>query len=233
MTVRFYTHSSSKRAEGVALVDSGATKNFINLRYAQWLNLPIKRLEKPQQLFNVDRTKNRAGDLKFYVDLLVQTGGQRINHRFYLSDLGEHKAILGYPWFASTQPKIDWARGWIDLSHLPIIFWTSDARKAQFTPRTCNVPRPTIIARQIPKNLTKATNKLPTYNIPPEELKTIPMEYRQHLKVFSEAQAQRLPPDHPWNHAINLKADAPPSIRGRIYPLTQLENKALRKHIEE
>ena len=59
------------------------------------------------------------------------------------------------------------------------------------------------------------------------------MEYRQHLKVFSEAQAQRLPPDHPWNHAINLKADAPPSIRGRIYPLTQLENKALRKHIEE
>jgi len=80
MIVRFYTHSSRKRAEGVALVDSGATENLMNLGYTQWLHLPIKRLEKPQQLFNIDGTKNKAGDLKFYTDLLVQTGGQRINH---------------------------------------------------------------------------------------------------------------------------------------------------------
>ncbi len=71
MTVRFYTHSSKKRAERVALVDSRATKNFMNLRYAQWLNLPIRRLEKPQQLFNIDGTKNGVGDLKFYTDLSV------------------------------------------------------------------------------------------------------------------------------------------------------------------
>jgi hypothetical protein len=129
MTVRFYTHSSHKRAEAVALVDSGATENFINIGYARWLGLPIQALDKPRKLFNVDGTQNKAGDLKYYVDLSVQTGGQRTNHRFYLSDLGDHKAILGYPWFASTQPKIDWARGWIDASHLPIILRTSDAQK--------------------------------------------------------------------------------------------------------
>jgi hypothetical protein len=44
MTVCFYTHSIAKRAEGVALVDSGATENFMNLQYAQWLKLPIKWL---------------------------------------------------------------------------------------------------------------------------------------------------------------------------------------------
>jgi len=107
MTVRFYTHLSRKRAEGVALVDSGATENFMNLGYTRWLHLPIKRLEKPRQLFNVDGTKNKVGDLKFYMDLLVQTGGQRINHWFFLLDLEEHKAILGYPWFTSTQPRIN------------------------------------------------------------------------------------------------------------------------------
>jgi hypothetical protein len=31
MTVHFYNHSIAKRAEGVALVDSGATENFMNL----------------------------------------------------------------------------------------------------------------------------------------------------------------------------------------------------------
>ncbi len=233
MTVRFYTHLSRKRAEGVALVDSGATENFMNLGYTWWLHLPIKEQEKPRQLFNVDGTKNKAGDLKFYTDLSVQTGGQRINHRFFLLDLGEHKAILGYPWFASTQPKIDWARGWIDSSHLPIILHTDNTQRARFTPRTHNIPRPTVIARQIVKILTKPTGDPPTYDISTEELNTIPLEYRQHLKVFSESQAKWLPLDCPWNHAIDLKPNAPPAIKGRIYPLTQLENEALKKHLDD
>ena len=122
MTVRFYAHSIAKRAEGVALLDSGATENFMNLSYAKWLQLPIKRLDKPRPLFNVDGTENKSGNLQFYTDLEIQTGTQQRNYRFFLSDLGEHKAILGYPWFAAMQPKIDWARGWIDTTQLPIIF---------------------------------------------------------------------------------------------------------------
>ena len=31
------------------------------------------------------------------MDLQVQTGSQTTNLRLFLSDLGEHKAILGYP----------------------------------------------------------------------------------------------------------------------------------------
>jgi len=121
MTIRFYMHSAKKCAEGIALVDSGATKNFMNLGYARWLGLPIKCLEKPRQLFNVDGTINKAGALQFYMDVSLQTGTQRTNHRFFLSDLGENKAIFRYPWFALAQPNIDWARGWIDSSQLPII----------------------------------------------------------------------------------------------------------------
>jgi hypothetical protein len=45
MTVCFYTHSIAKRAKGVALVDSGATENFMNLGYVKWLWLLIKKLE--------------------------------------------------------------------------------------------------------------------------------------------------------------------------------------------
>ena len=108
MTVRFYIHSIAKRAEAIALLDSGATENFMNLSYTRWLKVPIKQLEKPRKLFNVDGTENRSGELCFYMDLQVRTGGQNIDLWFFLSDLGEHKAILGYPWFAAIQPKIDW-----------------------------------------------------------------------------------------------------------------------------
>ena len=108
MTIRFFIHSIAKRAEAVALIDSGATENFMNLTYAKWLQLPMQKLPQPRKLFNVDNIENKSGDLQFYTDLDVHTGTNTITLRFFLSDLGEHKAILGYLWFAATQPKIDW-----------------------------------------------------------------------------------------------------------------------------
>jgi hypothetical protein len=42
MTVQIYLHSIVKRAKAIALVDSGATENFMNLSYAKWLKLLIK-----------------------------------------------------------------------------------------------------------------------------------------------------------------------------------------------
>jgi len=47
MTVRTYVHTIAKHAEMIALLDSGATENFINLTYARWLRIPIKRLSQP------------------------------------------------------------------------------------------------------------------------------------------------------------------------------------------
>jgi pyoverdine/dityrosine biosynthesis protein Dit1 len=78
MTVHFYTHSIAKRAKGVALVDSGATENFMNLQYTQWLRLSIKQLAYERNLYNMDRTKNKSGKLKYYTNLEVQTGNDRM-----------------------------------------------------------------------------------------------------------------------------------------------------------
>ena len=140
MTLRFYIQSIAKRAEGVALIDSGATENFMNLDYAQWLKLPIKELRQHHPLFNIDGTENKSGVLCYYTDLQFKTGTQTTNQRFYLSDLGDHKAIFGYPWFTAFQPRVDWKRGWIDMSQLPIILSAPNAAKATYTPRTKNVP---------------------------------------------------------------------------------------------
>jgi len=83
MTVRTYIHSPHKRVETTALLDSGATENFMNLAYTKWLKLPIKTLQYPQPLFNVDGSTNKQGDLKFYSDLTIRTGTTRKNMRFF------------------------------------------------------------------------------------------------------------------------------------------------------
>ena len=74
MTLCVYLHSKSKRAETIALLNSGATENFMSLDYAKHLHLPIKMLKEPRKLFNVDGTPNKAGDLKYYTDLGMRTG---------------------------------------------------------------------------------------------------------------------------------------------------------------
>ena len=111
MTIRLFIHSKLKRAETVALLDSGATENFMNLQYAKYLQLPIQRLKEPRKLYNVDRSPNRSRVLQYFTDLQVQIGTQQSNLQFLLSNLGENKAILGYPWFAAFQPCINWKRG--------------------------------------------------------------------------------------------------------------------------
>ena len=111
MMLHVFMHSKLKRADTIALLDSGATKNVMSLEYTKYLQLPIKMLAEPRRLFNVDGTRNRAGDLKYYTDLHTRTGTSQRMLRYFLLDLGENKVILRYPWFTATQPKIDWNKG--------------------------------------------------------------------------------------------------------------------------
>jgi len=70
----------------------------------------------------------------------TRTGTQRVNLQYFLTDLGDHKVILRYPWFTMAQPKIDWAQGWIDHSQLPIVLRAANAAMAQFSARTVKLP---------------------------------------------------------------------------------------------
>jgi hypothetical protein len=234
MTLRTYIHSRSKRAEAIALLDSGATENFMNLQYARYLQLPIKNLPEPRRLYNVDGTENKAGHLRHYTDLQVKTGQNTRNLRFFLSDIGDNKVILGYPWFATMQPRIDWAKGWLDHTQLPIILRAPDAAKAQFIPRTRNVPRAIRVARiATPERYFIGKVHFGTTATEAEDLAGVPEEYHQHKKVFSEQASQRLPKHTIWDHAIELTPEAPDTLPGRLLPLTQEEIQAASDFVKE
>jgi hypothetical protein len=162
----------------------------------------------------------------FNTYLQVQTETQRSTLQFFLSNLGENKAILGYPWFAAFQPRVDWKRGWINHGQLPIVLHTPDATQARFLPQQVNKPRPIsmdrlYICRIIPD--TKNT---------PEDL-NIPPQYRQYSRVFSEEASHEFPPSCIWDHAIELKPNAPAALPGKLIPLSQAEQEELRKFVAE
>jgi hypothetical protein len=215
-----------KRAKGLPLVDSGATENFMNLQYMQWLKLPIKQLAYERNLYNVDGTENRSGKLKYYTNLEIQTGNNRTRMWFFLTDLGEHKAILGYSWFVAVQPKINWKQGWINESHLPIILWTDNTGKAKYMLQAINV---LWLVHKNQYYLGKVTIRSATS----EELKGVPKEYKRHLKVFSKKASQWLPHHMVWDHTIELLPGALSTLPVWLLPLTQEEIEEVRKFVRE
>jgi hypothetical protein len=206
----------------------GATENFMNLAYAKWLQLPIKQLPEPRPMLNIDGTENKSGKLKYYTNLNVQTGQNMTTLQFFLSDLGEHKVILGYPWFAATQPRIDWKKGWIDHSQLPIVLRAPNAQKATFVPRIRNIPQPIQKERYFFCRVT----------VHPEQqedadLTKVPEEFHRHAKVFSEQKSQQLPKRTVWDHTIELLPNAPKSLVGRLLRLPQDEIREIEKFTME
>ena len=61
----------------------------------------------------------------------------------------------------------------------------------------------------------------------------LPEEYQRHHRVFSEKESQHFPGPHIWDHAIELKEGAPSTLPGKVYPLTQVEQKTLEEFIQE
>lgn len=61
----------------------------------------------------------------------------------------------------------------------------------------------------------------------------VPEEYRQYAKVFSEPDSERLPEHKPYDHTIDLKPDAPETIRSKVYPMPVNEQAELDAFLDE
>jgi hypothetical protein len=66
----------------------------------------------------------------------------------------------------------------------------------------------------------------------PEITDIIPLEYHKFLPLFSEAEANKLPPHRPYDHCIPLKEHFTLPFRP-IYPLSRTELEALWKWLNE
>ena len=72
-----------------ALIDSGASHNFIDPKLATRLKIKLTRTNEPVKVLNVDGSKNAAGTMDFYATILVKIGQDLCQLRFYMAELGE------------------------------------------------------------------------------------------------------------------------------------------------
>ena len=62
---------------------------------------------------------------------------------------------------------------------------------------------------------------------------TLPMEFKWHMALFSDEEANKFPPSHEWDHKIELMENVPTSFNCRTYPLSKKEQVVEDKFLDE
>ncbi|KAK3569717.1 hypothetical protein QTP86_003565 [Hemibagrus guttatus] len=202
----------------VTLLDSGSAANFISGTLCRQLGLRTKATATPYQIRCITgkpisrrRIHHSAGPVLFQVGLLHVE-----ETTFLVLEESTADIILGRPWLEQHNPILSWSTGevlkWGDtcfpgcFPHLP----------APHSPTPISLP---VQATSIESPLVSQPLRIPTC-------------YAPFSDVFCPKRASKLPPHRPWDCAIDL-LPGEPVPRGRIYPLSVPEEKAMEEYIKE
>jgi len=102
-----------------ALLDSRATGLVISSEFAKKQGFKLKKLERPVNVRNVDRSFNKEGSIENTVEINIHYQGHR--ERMEIDVIGRQKwtVILGMPWLARHNLEIDWRIGKVKMMRYP------------------------------------------------------------------------------------------------------------------
>lgn len=124
---KFSTHLSiilkamdtGKRLPIDALLDSGATGLFLDVKFVKYHNLNTRKLPRAIPVYNVDGTLNKGGSIYEEVDLVMVFQNHSEKATFAVCDLGDKSAIIGHTWLWLHNPDVNWKTGEVQFLRCP------------------------------------------------------------------------------------------------------------------
>jgi len=110
MRIKLTFKMISMVARDEALLDSRATENFLDLKAWKELRIGRFQMEKPILVQNVDGTNNSTGHIKYFCYLKIKIRDHKRRMKFFLTNLGNDRFILGYPFLKEFNPRINWEK---------------------------------------------------------------------------------------------------------------------------
>ncbi|KAK3537159.1 hypothetical protein QTP70_002654 [Hemibagrus guttatus] len=202
----------------VTLLDSGSAVNFISGTLCLQLRLRTKATVTPYQIQSITRKPVSRRQVSCSAGpVLLQVGVLHVEEiTLLVLEESTTDVILGHPWLEQHNPILSWRTGkvlkWGD-THFPDCF--------------PDLPTPHSLLLT-PLRVQATSIESPFVNQPLE----IPTCYAPFSDVFCPKRASKLPPHRPWDCAIDL-LPGEPVPRGRIYPLSIPEEKAMEEYIKE
>ncbi|APA15655.1 hypothetical protein sscle_15g104250 [Sclerotinia sclerotiorum 1980 UF-70] len=229
-----------------AMIDSGATGNFIAPKTAKYLGVQLQTKQTPYQLQLVDGQlaglDGKISQETRSVQMIIDQHKEII--QFDVVPLGNQSIILGMPWLKAHNLQIDWlwetvtfpnksdqrdtlepARLNIRGGELKANSTTNVGRPVQGLPLTAKEGEPPVQMKNKQKKLLKTTP------VEKQDETPIPVQYQKYKKLFEERKGHEALPEHkPWDHEIVLEEGKMPPF-GPIYPISASDLRTLRNYI--
>jgi len=90
-----------------AMVDTGATGDFIDQDFVARAKLLTRKLSQPIPVYNVDGTLNEARSIREVVDMIMTYDRHSERILLAVTHLGKQSMILGFTWLDKHNPEID------------------------------------------------------------------------------------------------------------------------------
>ncbi|KAH9269149.1 hypothetical protein BASA83_008768 [Batrachochytrium salamandrivorans] len=232
-------------------VDCGADDLFMDSKLAADLQIPLLELSTPITLRLADGDSSsslthRTVPLQLHIGKHVETA------TFYVTDLC-HGFILGYSWLERHNPRINWVSRMVEFDSSYCLENCCDGSsriqglgKPPDISKTFELPlAPDTIL--IPVDLSPISCSLsnsislesmqsdvyPFVEVSPVSDVSVPSDILSSFSsLFSEDQAETLPPHRDFDCAIDLKPASEP-FHGKIYQLTREEDKVMQEWIKD
>jgi len=102
------------------LLDSRATGSLIDRNFVRSKGMNTWTLSHNIPVFNVDGSPNKAGQISEVVDVVLRYKTYSERMLLAVSGLGKQSLILGYDWLKDHNPRIDWEKGEVEMTHCPL-----------------------------------------------------------------------------------------------------------------
>ena len=212
MHIPISLHGLKKPVDTLALINSRATRNFINSHLLPKGIFKLKALPTPITAFNIDGTPNIKGTIHWISDISFNSGSFSDKDKFMVVHLSHPQVILSMPWLKKWNPIIDWVNFSINLS--------SRVKRSlrEYPPQEEDIDKITISTELAISEQPKDVS--------------IPACCSDFADVFAEATHNQLPSHWPFDHTIDLKEDFIPKI-AKVYPLNPKEHEVCEAFIKE
>ena len=244
----------------MALVDSGASSNFLDIQWAAKSGLTLLDKPDPVTVYVIDGRPISSGKVTKYCPATISLATCDIGRSIDMdiTNLGGlYPVILGVPWLRQNNPVIDWRHNHLSLSDKAFPEGTLQVKGMSFVPNddvhpdqdqdlvlledlshTTQHPLPPMQAdddgdRQA-SNLEEPfpadSSDTPEYTRALEHL--VPQAYHDLLSAFSKKKADTLPPHRSYDLSIVLEEGKSPPY-GPLYSLSTFELDALSEWLKE
>ncbi len=232
--VQIETLETQTQISTTALVDSRCTSSTISREFVKKHNIPTHATTAPITVYNVDRTKNQAGQITAFAELCIKIGDHTEWIDLAVTDLKDQTIFLGHDWLVWHNPLINWKTG-------KIVFARCHCQKMPITLPDANPydkwdkeleEGDTILAIDFEEAIKiramhHTMNDLATKANADKKVKMfkemIPEWCRDFKDLFDKDNFNELPEPKPWDHVIELTPNSNANLDCKVYPLNRTE----------